>query len=295
MIGTVVSIATPLLLAGTGGLVTELAGVLNIGLEGFILVGAFVGLLGASATGSVFVGVLFAAISGCGLAYLFAIFALRLKANIFVVGLSVNLLAIGVTALLSDLLYSTRGVIHPSAPISIAYYRIPVIESIPIVGDLVSGHSIFAPVTWMLVIATAIVVSRTRTGLTLRASGIDPGVVRVRGGDPLRYQLMATIFAGACGGIAGSVLSLELGAFVPNMSAGRGWIALVMIFLGRRRFWGVATAGIVFAAAEYGSNVLQGVTRLPGTLSLSFPYLITLTSMILFAVVARAQSRRREP
>ena len=273
---------------------TEMAGVLNIGLEGYILAGAFFGLLGASATGSTIAGVVCAAIAGCALAYIFTIFALRLEANIYIVGLSVNLLAIGITALLSDLLYSTRGVIHPSTQVSVAYYQIPVVDSIPIVGDLLSGHSVFAPIAWFLVLGTSIFVHRTRSGLILRASGIDPGVVTVRGGNPNQFKFLATLFAGACGGIAGSVLSLELGAFVPNMSAGRGWIALVMIFLGRRRFWGVAAAGIFFAAAEYGANILQGVTRLPGTLSLSFPYLITLASMILFALVTRLQSRRRD-
>jgi simple sugar transport system permease protein len=166
-------------------------------------------------------------------------------------------------------------------------YHIPLIDQVPVIGPILSGHTLFVPIAWLLLIFTALVVGRSRFGLELRATGIMPEAVRIRGGNPDSYRAIAIIFSGVTCGLAGASLSLELGAFVPNMSAGRGWIALVMVFLGRRRPWGVAAAGIFFAGTEYASIAMQGSIGLPRTLALAVPYVLTLLSMILFAIVRR--------
>ena len=287
MLHLVIDITTPLLLAGLGGLVTELAGSLNIGLEGLILAGAFGAILGTSATGSYFVGVCIAVLTGIALSLVFVAFGHRLRANMFITGLAINLLAVGLTAVLSSAFFATQGVIPSGARRPLRLYHIPLIDQIPVIGPVLSGHSLFVPTAWLLLILTALVVNRSRFGLELRATGIMSEAVRVRGGNPDAYRAIAIVFSGVTCGLAGAALSLELGAFVPNMSAGRGWIALVMVFLGRRRPWGVAVAGIFFATTEYTANAIQGTIGLPKTLALAVPYVLTLLSMVVFAIVQR--------
>ncbi len=289
MIHLIMKTATPLLLAGMGGLVTELAGTLNIGLEGLILIGSFSAVLGASMTGSYFVGVLFAVVAAVALSLLFVFFSHRLAANPFIVGLAINLLALGLTAVFSTVFFATQGVILTGIPDGLASYHVPGIDRIPFLGSVVSGHTLFTPVAWLLVVMVGFVATKTRFGLELRATGIMPEAVSARGVDPGRYRAAAVLFSGATCGLAGAALSLSLGAFVPNMSAGRGWIALVMVFLGGRRVWGVAIAALFFAAAEYGANAVQGSLGLPRTIALSIPYALSLISMIAFALVARSQ------
>ena len=292
MIHLVVAISTPLMLAATGGLMTKLAGVLNIGLEGMILVGAFAAILGASATGSAIVGLMAAGAAGTLFALIFAVIVLRLKANLFIAGLGINLLAVGATASLSSLLFSTRGVVSVSN-LTVPLYRIPLVDSVPIIGEIVSGHTFFAPLAWIVVVAAALFVRNSTSGLELQATGIDEDVVAARGLNPSRYRVLAILFSGVTCGIAGAALSLELGAFVPNMSGGRGWIALVAVFLGQKRFTAVSAVALLFAAAEYGANSLQGTLHLPRTLALSVPYLVTLVGMVVFGAIGKAQARNK--
>lgn len=289
MIHHIIATTTPLLLAAFAGLVTEMAGTLNIGLEGLILIGAFASTLGALATGSFAIGALAGAIAGAAFTTVFTVFVFRLRANPFIVGLGINLLAVGLTAFLSTVIFQTAGVIALDRAMILRYYEIPGVSDVPVLGTVVSGYTFFTPAAWALAALSIAVLSLTRFGLVLRATGIDPSTVSARGKNPLVYKRVAIVYSGLLCGLAGAALSLKLGAFVPNMSAGRGWIALVAVFLGRRRPVGVALAALLFAGAEYGSNALQGTMQLPKTLALSIPYIVTLSSMVLFAVVKRSR------
>jgi general nucleoside transport system permease protein len=293
MIHLIIKIATPLLLAATGGLAGGIAGTLNIGLEGLMLAGAFAAIAAAGATGSTAVAIVVAAATGALLASVFVVFTLRFEANVFITGLALNLLAFGLTAVLSSILFSTQGVVRPAASFTLATYHLPVIDTIPVIGEIVSDHSVFVPLSWAVAIAFGIVLSKTRFGLELIATGIDADVVRIRGGNPVKCRAVAALFSGVAAALAGAALSLDLEAFVPNMSAGRGWIALVIVLLARKRVWGVVVASLLFASAEYGANALQGEMRLPKTIALAIPYLVTLASMIVFAIPSFRQSRSK--
>lgn len=292
MIYLVIKAMTPLLLAATGGLVSDITGTLNIGLEGLILAGAFSALVCASITGSVWFGIFMAIVTGIAFAMVFIVFGHKLQANVFITGLGINLLAVGLTALLSSVLFSTQGVLRP-----INAYVLPTISTSSAgqtaVRGALGGQSIFVPLSWVIALGAGLILRYTRFGLHLIATGLSPETLRLRGGTPGLYQAVAIVFSGVTGALSGAALSLELGAFVPNMSAGRGWIALVVVLLARRKVWGVVLAALLFSFAEYGANAIQGTSEMPRTLALAVPYLITLASMVLYALVTRAQVKLR--
>ena len=285
-------IATPLLLSAIGGLYAEKAGILNIAQEGFILIGAFATAVITRASGSAAIGTSAAILVSLVLGSLFASVSIGLRANIFVTGLAMNLLASGLTSFVSVLAFGTKGTIRTGEAGALGPVIIPVIGEIPIIGDAVSGHSVFFYVAVFALFAGWWILYRTSFGLRIRVSGADPDTLRARGVDPHRYRFAAILVSSASSALAGASLALDLGAYVPNMSAGRGWIALVAIYLGRRHPFGVAAACLAFAGAEYASYRIQGFIEIPKTLVLAFPYLITLAGMTVFAVLER---RKRSP
>ncbi len=291
MISSIVDIMTPFLLAALGGLVTELAGSLVIALEGFILVGAFVALAVAGATGSALAGIAASAVFVTAAAWAFGRFTIGTKANIFITGLAVNLFAAGLTAWASAVLFGTKGVVKPAGLEPLARLSIPAIERLPVIGGLLSGHTVFAYLSWILALALAVFLKRTRTGLRIRASGMDAQAATVRGVDPDRYRLIAISLSGFFCALAGAGLSLGAGAYIPNISSGRGWIALVAIYLGGRTTGGVVAASAVFAVAEYLSNIAQGTVAIPGSLLLAFPYLVTFAVFVGYAIYKKGRGK----
>jgi len=282
-----VDIMTPLLLAATGGLFTELAGMLNIALEGLMLTAAFAAVVAASACQSLLAGLAVGILSSLALALLFGAVTLRLKANLFITGLAVNLLASGLTAVLSLRIFGSKGVILLEASSRLPALRLPGLEPLPLVGELLSGHNPFVYLSWVLLALSALILYQTPLGLRLRGAGKDPQTLVSLGLKPERYQLLAILFSGLSCGIAGSLLSLRLGAFVPNITAGRGWIALVAIYLGNRTPLGLLVAAFLFALAEAAANYAQGVLGVPTNFILAFPYLVTVLAMILYSVLRR--------
>ena len=262
--------STPILLAALGGLLTELAGVLNIALEGLMLIGAFSAVLIAEITGSVLIGSLGAALSGISLAYVFGFITLRFKANIFITGLATNLFAIGITNYLSSIIYGTKGVIR--------YTDTPNLIKI-------AGNNLFVYIAFILTALSVWLINKTVFGLRLRATGLSSSVVKIKGIDSYNIQMKSILISGALSGLGGAALSLNLGAYVPNMTAGRGWIALVAIYLGRKHPVGIFVTSIFFAGAVYFSNAAQGIFKIPADILLGFPYLITFIGMIIFSIL----------
>ncbi len=262
--------ATPILLAALGGLLTELAGVLNIALEGLMLVGAFSAILITELTGSILLGSIGAALSGVILAYLFGFITLRFKANIFITGLAVNLFAIGITNYLSSVIFGTKGVIK--------FLNFPELFKF-------LNNNIFVYIGLFLTGLSVWLIYKTVFGLRLRATGLNPKVVQIKGIESYNIQLKSILISGALSGLGGAALSLNLGAYVPNMTAGRGWIALVAIYLGRKHPVGILITAIFFAGAVYFSNEAQGIFQVPSDILLGFPYFLTLIAMIIFSVL----------
>lgn len=281
------SAATPLVLAATGGLFTELSGMLNISLEGLMTFGALFAALGAQATGSHQAGVAAGAAAGTALSLLYAAACLRLRANVFVAGLATNLLASGLAVVLSQEFFGTKAVFAlrvPSLAVPFAALR-----DLPLAGPALFSQNLLTLGAWAILPIAWTAIRATPFGLRLRASGSNPQSLRSAGLSPDRYRLAAIIASGALCGLAGAHLSLNLAAHVPNISSGRGWIALVAVYLGGRRPAGIALACLAFAAAESFSNFAQGFLDIPADFILAIPYAVTLAALVAGAL-ARPRS-----
>jgi simple sugar transport system permease protein len=260
---------TPLLFAAAGGLFPVLAGTLNIALDGMLLAGAFSSLAVFYHTGSITAAVTAAALSGAALSALHAFTTFKLRANLFITGLAVNLLSSGLCVVLSDRLFNTRGVIASQN-----------------IRGLLNWYLFFG---LFLLLVSWLAIYKTPFGFRLRACEKNSDALISLGINPLFYQTAAFLISGFFAGLGGSFLSLNLGVFVPGMSAGKGWISLVIIFLGGRKPHGIIAAAFIFALADAFSNYAQGLWDIPADFILAFPYVCTLVAMIAASVFRRVK------
>ena len=267
-----VTIMIPIFFAATGGLFPALAGTLNIALEGLLLAGAFSSLTVFYFSGNIAVSVLAAVITSVTLSLLHSFAAFKLRANLFISGLAVNLFSSGLCIVLSDKIFKTKGVISNSL------YSINKTQSL-FVWYIFLGL--------LLLLITWLSIYKTPFGYRLRACDKNTDALLSLGIKPVFYQSSAILISGFFCGIGGSFLSLNLGAYVPGMSAGKGWIALAVIFLGARKPLGILAAAFVFALAESFSNYAQGFLGIPVDFILAFPYIFTLTAMLCVSIVSR--------
>jgi len=287
-----VGIMTPFLLAATGGLYTELRGMLNIALEGLMLIGAFFGVVFAGLTGSLALGVILGIASSMLAALLFGTVTLSLKANVFIAGLATNLLASGLTVVLAFQLFKNKGVVRFELG-RLPVLDIPVLHGIPLLGDLLLGHNVLVYVSWAIVLVSMVVIYRTPFGLRLRGTGLGAPTIASLGLRPQSYQLAGILISGFTCGLAGAWMTLNLAAFVPNITSGRGWIALVAIYLGNKTPLGIVLASFIFGLAEAFSNYAQGALEVPADFILAFPYAITVLAMILYSIWRHYRGRTR--
>lgn len=285
MLHSTIRIMAPFLLAALGGLFTELAGMLNIALEGLMLVGAFFSVVFTAATGSLFLGIVLGIGASVVAAYVFGFISLNLRANIFITGLATNLFAEGFTMVLAFQIFGNKGVIRFEDLPKLPVLWIPSLQRIPVLGDILVGHNVLVYVSWVAVVVAAIVIYRTSFGLRIRATGSNADAAEAAGLSPRRFRMYAILISGFACGLAGAILSLQMGAYVPGITAGRGWIALVAIYLGNKTPHGILIACLVFGFAESLSNYAQGAINVPADFILAFPYIITVIAMIAYSIV----------
>lgn len=269
------TIMIPILFASAGGLFSALSGTLNIALEGLLLIGAFASLSVFYFTGNVTASITVAALAATAFSALHAFTVFKLRANVFITGLAVNLLASGLCVVISDKLFNTRGVVTA--------------QNIQGLG----GFYLFFAL--LLIFIIWIIINKTAFGYRLRACDKNSEALFSLGIEPQTYKITALLLSGFFCGIGGSFLSLNLGAFVPGMSAGKGWIALAVIFLGARKPLGILGAAFVFALAESFSNYAQGFFRIPADFILAFPYICTLVVMISMSVISNFSENKQKP
>jgi simple sugar transport system permease protein len=285
MLHSTIRIMAPFLLAAIGGLFTELAGMLNIALEGLMLIGAFFSVVFAAATGSLFLGIALGIGASVVAAYVFGFISLNLRANIFITGLATNLFAQGITVVLAFQIFGNKGVIRFENLPRLPVLSIPSLQRIPVLGDVLVGHNVLVYVSWIMVVLAAIIVYKTAFGLRIRGTGSNPAAIEAIGLKPKNYRMYAILISGFTCGLAGAILTLQMGAFVPGITSGRGWIALVAIYLGNKTPLGILIACIVFGLAESFSNYAQGAIDIPADFILAFPYIITVIAMIGYSIV----------
>ena len=229
--------ATPLLLAGLGEVVAQRAGVINIGIEGMMLIGALFGMVGSFYTAGLpflapWIGLLIAGLSGLLTAALFAFFAIRLRGDQVVIGTAVTLLALGFT----EVVYVRLFVGETGSPQSVLFkqFDVPFLSQIPLFGDALFSHNIIVFIAFLLVPCVYFFLYRTQFGLRVRACGEHPKAISTVGSNVSLLRTMCLLFAGAMAGIGGGYLSLaDVPYFTPGMTAGRGFIALAIVIFGK--------------------------------------------------------------
>ena len=267
---------TPILLAGLGGAVCERAGVFNIGLEGMVLAGAFAAVLGAFLAGSPWLGALAAMAAGISMAAVFAEFNLRRGGDAIVVSIAVNLLAGGLTTFLLRGIFGVAGSFSDPRIAGFEPIDIPIVRDIPVIGPLFSGQSILFWLALAAVVALRVFFARHRLGLRIRAAGENPAGLAAGGVDPKLVQFAALIMCGALCGLAGAQLSISnVNLFVENMSAGRGWIAVVAVLLTRGHPVPLFFIALLFGAVDSLSFRMQGF-GMPQQFTDMMPYIATL-------------------
>jgi ABC-type uncharacterized transport system permease subunit len=281
-----IRIATPLLLAALGGILSERAGVFAVGLEGMMLAGAFAGAVVAWAADSFGAGILAAVGGGALVGVMVAVVTVRFRADNMVTGLAANILVAGLTSYL--LRAAGQGGRPPSIHLSpLQAWPIPGLADIPLLGPLLFDHP---PLTYLAAVGCVLMtffLSRSQAGLTLRATGENPEAVFASGADPKLVRMFAVIGCGAVAGLGGAVLSLQqVGTFTDNMTGGRGYLALASLIVGRWTPAGAAAACLVFGAADAFGLRLQtfGLPTSSYVLQMA-PYVIAL---LVLATLGRA-------
>jgi general nucleoside transport system permease protein len=273
-----IRVGTPLALAALGETVAERSGVINLGIEGAMLAGAFGAAVGAGA-GGLTLGIVAALMAGLLVSGLFALVAVGAKADQIITGTAVTLGATGLTGLLAQRIWGTAGA-GLSLP-TMAPLPLPLLDRIPLLGAVFFRQTAFTYACYLLVPLASWLLYRTRFGLTLRASGESPASAHAAGVAVGRTRTIATLLGGACAGLAGASLVLaQVGTFTERMTGGRGFIAIAIVALGRWNPWGVAVASLLFGAATALQYLFQASgTALPYQLFIALPYILALAAL----------------
>jgi general nucleoside transport system permease protein len=276
MIASTVVAATPLIYAALGETVVEKAGVLNLGIEGMMLIGAVAGFAATLATGSDFVGFIAAAAAGTALSLAFGFLTLNLQTNQVATGLALTLFGIGLSAFVGHNLAGTP--LPPLPSISI-----PGLTSIPIVGDVLFHYDIMVYLSLVLFAGVQWFLTKSHAGLTLRAIGESPGVAHAIGKPVLRTRYLAVMFGGACAGVAGAYLSLvQTPMWVEGMSAGKGWIALALVVFGTWKPARVVLGAYLFGGVTQFQLFAQGFgLPIPTEFLSMLPYAATIIVLVI--------------
>lgn len=278
IIMSIIAASMPLLLASLGELVAERSGVLNLGVEGMMIMGAVSAFVVTYNTGNPALGLIAAIVAGMAMAGLFAILTLVLVANQVATGLALTLLGLGLSGLIGERYASAPG-------IKLERIYIPGLTDIPFVGPILFGQD---PLVYVAVALTAGVswfLFRTRGGLILRAVGDNHVSAHALGYGVLRVRLMAVLFGGACAGLGGAYLSMVLTSqWLDNMTAGRGWIALALVVFSTWLPWRLAIGALFFGAIGILQLHAQAMgVAIPAQFLSSLPYLATIVVLVLIS------------
>ena len=280
--------ATPLIFGAMGGIMSERSGIINIGLEGMMLMGAFFGIFGADLLGSWFMGILVGVGAGALMGLLHAIVSIRLRADQVVSGTGINILAIGITGYIFIYHYGDQGT--PSDISRIPGVTLPLIQDIPFIGEAIGRMNLLTWAALILVPILSVYLFRTRGGLRLRSVGEKPRAADSLGLPVLRTRYLAVTASGALAALGGVFLSIGLlGSFNEEMTAGRGFIALAAVIFGSWRPFGALAGACLFGFSTALAQRLAVFSESTAVLFQALPYVLTLV------VVAGVIGRSRPP
>lgn len=254
-------IMTPFLLASSGGLFTELSGFTNVALEGYITMGAFLFVTIFRFSGSVIFSIFGALTIISIVAFSHSFLTLKIKANNIITSLAMNMIFIGLISTISFRIFGTKGVITlESSKLSYTWIVTIIAVSVPLISYFILKY--------------------TRFGLRLRVNGLDKKILYYSNIPSSHYTISAMVISSILSATAGIFLAMELRGYIPNISSGRGWISLVIVFLGRKNPFGIVLGCSVFTLTQILSNLSQART-IPSDIVLAFPYILTLAALLL--------------
>jgi general nucleoside transport system permease protein len=270
---------TPLVFAALGELIVEKSGVLNLGVEGMMLVGAVASFIVAAKTGVPWLGVFVGALAAALLSVIFAVIVLTLRANQVATGLALSLFGVGLSAFVGRPYMSV--VIEGIKPLAV-----PVLSGVPVVGKLLFGHNPLVYLSIALFVAVHAFLYRTRSGLVLRAVGESPQSAHAIGYPVIAIRYAAVMFGGACAGLGGAFLAVAYTpSWVEGMTAGRGWIALALVVFATWKPWRVMIGAYLFGSVTLAQFQAQAAgASVPPDLLAMLPYLATI---IVLAIISR--------
>jgi ABC-type uncharacterized transport system permease subunit len=275
---SVIAASTPLLLAAAGELVVERSGVLNLGIEGMMIMGAACAFAGTYLSDSVIVGALCGVLAGAAMSAIFAVFTLGLAVNQVASGLALTILGTGLSGLIGAGFVGQRISTAPQL-------HLPVLTDLPLVGRILFGQDAFVYLSVALVIGIWLFLYRSRAGLVLRAVGDNHTSAHALGYPVLKIRALAVLFGGGCAGLAGAFLPLAYTPFfIPGMTAGRGWIALALVVFASWRPGRLVAGAYLFGAVSILQLHAQALgLGIPSQLMSSLPYLATVIVLVLIS------------
>jgi simple sugar transport system permease protein len=284
---------TPILLAALGGLISDVTGVTNIGLEGLMLVSAFTSIAVGSVVDNwaigVVSGVLVCVLLSCAMAF----FHLKMKVDIIITGFAINTFGSGVTIFLMSKIFGVTGSYNPTDLDKIPNVNIPFIQDIPLLGKLLSGHSLMVWIALFSVVFCFYMLYRTPYGVHLRAIGEAPDSAKSLGIPVRRLQYSALAWSGVFVGLAGAFMSMGMTSmFVKDMTAGTGFLALAVVLLGNRNPVGILIGSLIFGLSKALETLLQTIPNspVPSQFVQILPYVVTILALVIFAI--RKQGRQ---
>ena len=271
--------ATPLAYAALGGIFSERSGVVNIGLEGMMLTGAFFGIWGTVWSGHWEVGLVVAMVSGAVVGLVHAVFSINLRADQIVTGTAINFLALGITGYAFIDIYGSNGT--PPSIDSVPNVNLPGVDSIPGIGGVFGSLNLMIWIVFGLLILTEVILFRTPIGLRIRSVGEHPRAADTVGIPVYRVRYVCVILSGILAALGGAYLSVGfVGSFGQNMTAGRGFIALAAVIFGKWRPYGAFGACLLFGFANGLADRLQSVAGVSPNLLATLPYVLTLIALV---------------
>ena len=288
---SVIRVTTPIIFAALAALVTNKAGVMNIALEGIMLMSAFFGTVVSAYTQSAFCGVLVAVLAGVAVAMIMAAFSFRLKADLILTGIAINTFASGATVFLMYVICNDKASTSRLPSCNVPSVEIPVIRDLPVIGEILSGHNLLTYLAFISVFIVYILIYKTSLGLRIRAVGEKPDAAQSVGVKVMRIQFAALFLSGIFAGLGGAFMSMGyMSFFSRDMVAGRGFIALAAQNMGGAAPLGALIASVIFGIADALSNMLQTL-RVPAEAVQMQPYLLTIIGLVIYAVSTKKKKR----
>ncbi|WP_320130362.1 ABC transporter permease [uncultured Sphaerochaeta sp.] len=288
---SVIRMSTPLVFAALGALVSDKGGIVNIGLEGIMLTAALGGVLGSAYSNSATIGLLVALLSGLAFVLILGWFTLYMKTDIILGGIALNLFASGGTIFVLYAFTGDKGTSASLASKTLPDITLPLIQKIPVLGDILSGHNLLTYVCILSVFWVWYAMKHTKLGTWIRAVGENPLAAESVGINVKKVQMKALLLSGVFASLGGAFLSMGyVSWFSRDMSAGRGWIALAAEAMGGGQVLGTVLSSLLFGLTEALANTLQTI-NLPAELVGTLPYIGTILGLIIYSIKDRRKKK----